>query len=314
VAGKRGMSTLGEHAQNYLRVRRALGFKLVGEGVLLAEFVACAEQAGQHTMTTEFALEWARRPAGASRNYLSRRLRAVRSFARYLHALDPACEVPPLELLPASKYRPAPYLYRDEEVVALMRAAGALRPPLRAATFRTIIGLLACTGLRIGETLRLDRDDVDTTHSLLTVRDSKFGKSREVLLHPTTVAALDEYRGIRDRLCPHPEERTFFITTRGTRIAHPTIYLPFRALLKQAGITHPVPGRHVRVHDLRHSFAVRTLLGWYRDGGDVQARMPLLSTYLGHVDPAATYWYLSAAPELLALAAERLDQAQGARR
>jgi integrase/recombinase XerD len=308
------MSTLGEHAQNYLRVRRALGFKLVGEGVLLAEFVACAEQAKQHTITTEFALEWARRPAGGSRNYLSRRLRAVRSFARYLHALDPACEVPPLELLPASKYRPAPYLYRDEEVVALMRAAGALRPPLRAATFRTIIGLLACTGLRIGETLRLDRDDVDTAHGLLTVRDSKFGKSREVLLHHTTVVALDEYRGIRDRLCPDPKERSFFITTHGTRIAHPTIYLPFRALLKQAGITHPVPGRHVRVHDLRHSFAVRTLLGWYRDGGDVQARMPLLSTYLGHVDPAATYWYLSAAPELLALAAERLEQAEGGRR
>jgi integrase len=219
-----------------------------------------------------------------------------------------------LELLPASKSRPAPYLYRDEEIVALMRAAGALRPPLRAATFRTLIGLLACTGLRIGEALRLDRDDVDPTDGLLIVRDSKFGKSREVLLHSTTVAALDGYGRIRDRLCPHPKERSLFITTRGTRIAHPTIYLPFRTLLKQAGITHSVPGRHVRVHDLRHSFAVRTLLGWYRDGGDVQARMPLLSTYLGHVDPAATYWYLSAAPELLALGADRLEQAEGARR
>ena len=117
--------------------------------------------AGQRTVTTEFALEWARRPASGSRNYLSRRLRAVRAFARYLHALDPACEVPPIELLPASKYRPAPYLYRDEEIVALMAAAGALRPPLRAATFETLIGLLACTGLRIGEALRLDREDFD---------------------------------------------------------------------------------------------------------------------------------------------------------
>ena len=307
------MSTLAEHAQNYLTVRRALGFKLVGEGVLLAEFVACAEHAGQHTITTEFALAWARRPVGGSRNYLSRRLRAVRSFARYLHALDPACEIPPLELLPASKYRPAPYLYSDEEILALMTAAGALHPPLRAATFRTIIGLLACTGLRIGEALRLDRDDVDTSHGLLTVRDSKFGKSREVLLHPSTVTALQKYGEIRDRLCPHPKERSFFITTRGTRIAHPTIYLPFRTLLEQAGVTHPMPGRHVRVHDLRHSFAVRTLLGWYRDGGDVQARMPLLSTYMGHVDPAATFWYLSAAPELLALAAERLEHTEGGR-
>jgi integrase/recombinase XerD len=308
------MSTLAQHVEDYLQLRRALGFKLIGEGVLLAEFVRCAEQAGQPTVTTEFALEWARRPAKASHNYLSRRLRAVRSFARYLHARDPACEVPPIELLPAKKYRPAPYLYRDEEIVALMTAASLLRPPMRAATFRTLIGLLACTGLRIGEALRLDRDDVDTTLGLLTVRDSKFGKSREVLLHTTTVTALAEYCEIRDRLCPQPKERTFFITTRGTRIAHPTIYLPFRALLEQAGITHPVPGRHVRVHDLRHSFAVRTLLGWYRDGRDVQARMPLLSTYMGHVDPAATFWYLSAAPELLGLAADRLELAEGGRR
>jgi integrase len=308
------MSTLAEHAQNYLRVRRALGFKLLGEGVLLAEFVACANAAGRSTVTTEFALEWARQPAGGSPNYLSRRLRAVRSFARYLRALDPACEIPPLELLPASKYRPAPYLYRDEEIVALMAAADSLRPPLRAATFRTLIGLLACTGLRIGEALHLDRDNVDLGDGVLTVRDSKFGKSREVLLHATTVAALAEYCEIRDRLCPHPTQQSFFITTRGTRIAHPTIYLPFRALLEQARITHPVPGRHVRVHDLRHSFAVKTLLGWYRDGRDVQARMPLLSTYLGHVDPAATFWYLSAAPELLGLAADRLEQAEGGRR
>ncbi len=305
------MSTLAEHAKNYLTVRRALGFKLVGEGQLLAEFVACAEAAGQRTITTQFALEWARRPASGSPNYLSRRLRAVRGFARYLHALDPACEIPPLELLPASKYRPAPYLYRDEEIVALMTAAGWLRPALRAATFQTLIGLLACTGLRIGEAIRLDRDDFDATHGLLTVRDSKFGKSREVLLHDSTVRALVSYVEIRERFCPHPETRSLFVTTRGTRPVHPTIHQPFRALLDQAGVSHPSPPRNVRIHDLRHSFAVKTLLGWYRDGGDVASRMPLLSTYMGHVDPAATFWYLSAAPELLALAAERLEQAEG---
>jgi integrase len=308
------MSTLAEHAKNYLTVRRALGFKLVGEGQLLAEFVACAEAAGQRTITTQFALKWARRPASGSRNYLSRRLRAVRGFARYLHALDPACEIPPLELLPASKYRPAPYLYRDEEIIALMRAAGGLHPALRAATFQTLIGLLACTGLRIGEAIRLDRDDFDSTHCVLTVRDSKFGKSREVLLHHSTVRALVSYGEIREQLCPHPETRSLFVTTRGTRPVHPTIHQPFRALLDQAGVSHPSPPRNVRIHDLRHSFAVKTLLGWYRDGGDVASRMPLLSTYLGHVDPAATFWYLSAAPELLTLAAERLEQATGGRR
>jgi integrase len=303
------MSALAEHVQNYLRVRRALGFKLVGEGQLLAKFVAFADAARQRTVTTGVALEWARLPTGGSPNYLSRRLRAVRGFARYLKALDPNCEVPPLELLPASKYRPAPYLLSDRQVVALMAAARRLRPPLRAATFETLIGLLACTGLRIGEAIRLDRDDFDPTHGLLTIRDSKFGKSREVLLHESTVRALVDYGQRRDRLCAATEERSFFVTTRGTRLAHPTVYAPFRALLKQAGVKHHSPERHVRIHDLRHSFAVKTLLGWYRDGGDVAARMPLLSTYLGHVDPAATYWYLSAAPELLALAAQRLEQA-----
>ena len=308
------MSALAEHVENYLRVRRALGFKLVGEGRLLADFVAFADAAGHPMVTTSVALEWARLPRSASPNYLSRRLRAVRGFARYLHALDPACEVPPLELLPASKYRPAPYLFSDGEVLAVMAAARRLRPPLRAATLETLIGLLACTGLRIGEAIRLDRDDVDPTHGLLTIRDSKFGKSREVLLHHSAVRALVQYRERRDRLCPAAKGRSFFITTRGTRLTHPTVYAPFRALLKHAGVEHPSPARRVRVHDLRHSLAVKTLLAWYRDGGDVATRMPLLSTYLGHVDPAATYWYLSAAPELLALAAQRLEQATEGRR
>jgi integrase len=307
------MSALAAHVHNYLQVRRALGFKLVGEGQLLREFVAFADAAGQGTVTTRMALEWARLPRSGSPNYLSRRLRAVRGFARYLQTVDEACEVPPLELLPASKHRPAPYLYREQEILALMAAARRLRPPLRAATFETLIGLLACTGLRIGEAIRLDRDDVDLTHELLVVRDSKFGKSREVLLHESTARALADYGERRDRLCPRAEERSFFVTTRGTRLTHPTVSAPFRALLKQAGVEHPSPARRPRIHDLRHSFAVKALLGWYRDGGDVAARMPLLSTYLGHVDPAATYWYLSAAPELLALAAERLELASGGR-
>jgi integrase len=305
------MSPLAEHAERYLALRRAVGFKLLSEGQLLAEFVASADAAGQRTITTQFALEWARRPTSGSRNYLSRRLRAVRSFARYLHALDPVCEIPPIELLPASKYRPAPYLYSDREILALMTASRGLRPPARAAMLETLIGLLACTGLRIGEALRLDRDDFDPICGLLTVRDSKFGKSREVLLDRSAVRALIDYGEIRDRLCPHPDTRSFFLTTRGTRPAHPTICQPFHKLRDQAGVRHSMPGKRPRVHDLRHSFAVKTLLGWYREGGDVAARMPLLSTYLGHVDPAATFWYLSAAPELLALAAERLEQAEG---
>ena len=308
------MTALAEHVENYLTIRRALGFKLVSEERLLADFVACAEAAGQATITTEFALQWARRPVNGSDNYLSRRMRTVRTLARYVHALDAACEVPSIELLPAKKYRPAPYVYRDEEIAALIAAAGRLRNPLRAATFRTLIGMLACTGLRIGEAIRLDRGDVDLDHGLLTVHNSKFGKSREVLLHSSAVQALGDYAVLRDRLCPDSAKPSFLITTRGTRLCRSTIYDPFRKLLAEAGITHPVPGRNVRAHDLRHTFAVKTLLGWYRDGGDVASRMPLLSTYLGHVDPAATYWYLSAAPQLLALAADRLEHTQGTQR
>jgi integrase len=305
------VKALDRHLEDYLALRRALGFKLVGEGQLLAQFVTFAEAAGQRTITTQAALEWARLPVGGSPNYLSRRLRAVRGFARYLHALDAACDVPPIELLPASKHRPAPYLYRDQEVLALMAAARGLRPALRAATFEALIGLLACTGLRIGEAIRLDREDFAPDWRTLRVRDSKFGKSREVLLHESAVRALLDYGEDRDRLCPHAKAPSLFVTTRGSRLTHPTVYQPFRSLLEQAGVRHPSPSRRPRVHDLRHSFAVKTLLGWYRDGGDVAARMPLLSTYLGHVDPAATYWYLSAAPELLGLVAERLELASG---
>ena len=246
------MSDLDRHIQEYLALRRAVGFKLVGEGQLLADFARFAAAAGERTVTTQTALEWARQPAGGSRNYLSRRLRAVRGFARYLHALDPACEIPPIELLPASKYRPAPYLYSDQEILALMAAARELDPPLRAATFETLIGLLACTGLRIGETLRLDREDFDPAGRALTIRDSKFGKSREVLLHPSTVQALASYGEIRDRLCPNPRPRSFFITTRGTRPAHPTIDHPFRTLLDQTGVRRRSPSSRVRIHDVRH--------------------------------------------------------------
>jgi integrase len=302
------MSPLAEHVESYLRLRRSVGFKLVAEEQLLTEFVRFADQAVQETITTELALVWARQPACASRNYLSKRLRAVRSFARYLHAIDSACEIPSAELLPASKYRPAPYLYSDPQILALIAAARTLEPPLRAATMETLIGLLACTGLRIGEALSLDREDFGPVARVLTIRDSKFGKSREVLLHPTTVTALTKYCEIRGRLCSDPRTRSFFVTTRGTRPAHPTIGQVFHKLLDQADVKHPTIGKRPRAHDLRHSFAVKTLLGWYRDGGDVATRMPLLSTYLGHVDPAATYWYLSAAPELLALAAERLER------
>jgi integrase/recombinase XerD len=309
MARRRSVSSLGEHVQSYLTIRRALGFKLINEGRMLNDFVAFADTAGETTITIETALLWAKQPRHGRHAYLSQRMRAVRGFARYLHGLDPSCEVPPLELLPARKHRPTPYIYTDEQIIALLQAARRLRPPMRAATSETLIGLLACTGIRIGEAFRLDREDIDWAHKLLVIRDSKFGKSREVLLHASTIRALAVYADTRDRLRPTGDPRSVFISTRGTRLGHRTFNPTFHAVLRLAGLEPgPLP-RPPRAHDLRHTFAVKTLLGWYRDGTDVAAKMPLLSTYLGHVDPVATYWYLSASPELLGLAARRLELA-----
>jgi integrase len=305
------MSELAQRVEEYLAIRRSLGYKLVGEGQLLASFVAYADQACVCAVTTDLAVAWARHPASTSDVYLARRLRAVRSFARWLKTLDPATEVPPSDLLPYRKYRPTPLLYSDADVASLMAAARELSPPLRGATFETLIGLLAATGLRVGEAMRLDRGDVDWANAVLVVRDSKFAKSREVLVHQSTLEALRIYGRCRDRLCPAPAAPSLLVSTRGTRLLHPTVHGAFRQILRGAGLWQDSASSRPRIHGLRHSFAVKTLLGWYRDGGDVEARMPWLSTYLGHVDPAATYWYLSAAPELLALAAERLELAGG---
>jgi len=300
---------LRDRADDYLRMRRALGYKLEVQGWLLGEFVAYLEQAGAKTVTIEHALAWATSPAAADRAYWAQRLSVVRQFARYLQTIDPACEIPPASLLPFRPRRAVPHLYRPDEIAALMAAASALPLPLQSATYRTLIGLLAVTGLRLGEAIRLDRSDLDAGQRLLRILDSKFGKSREVALHDSTMRALGAYGRLRDRLCPKPRCQAFFLSTRGTRLLAPSIHETFNRLVEIAGIAPRPGGRRPRPHDLRHGFAVRTLLDWHRDGADVQARLPLLSTYLGHVNPASTYWYLTAAPELLALAAGRLEPA-----
>jgi len=237
----------------------------------------------------------------------ARRLAMVRGFARHLKAIDPATEVPPLGVLPHRCRRAAPYLYSDVDVAALMDAARALRSPLRAATYETVIGLLAVTGMRSGEALRLERDHLDWDEGVLTVWNSKFQKSRALPLHPTTMKALRSYAQLRDELCPHPNAPSFFITTTGTRLGR-SFNKVFAGLVRSAGLDYS--GRRPRPHDLRHRFAVRTRIEWYRAGVDVDAHMPLLSTYLGHSNPENTFWYLSAVPELLLLASQRLERAE----
>ncbi|MGH8566365.1 MAG: tyrosine-type recombinase/integrase [Gammaproteobacteria bacterium] len=301
------MSTLRQHAEEYLRTRRALGYKLVVQGWLLGEFVSYLEPSGATTVTIKDAVAWATQPAAADRSYWAQRLSVVREFARHLQTIDPACEIPPVGLLPFRPRRAIPYLFAPQEITALMQAASGLPLALQAATYRTLIGLLAVSGLRVGEAIRLDREDVDADQRLLRILHSKFGKSREVALHESTIQALAEYGRLRDRLCPRSRCPAFFVSTRGTRLLAPSIHETFNRLVRAAGLSARSTGRRPRPHALRHAFAVRTLLDWYRDGLDVQARLPLLSTYMGHVNPASTFWYLTAAPELLALAADRLE-------
>lgn len=299
------MTTIRQHAEDYLTIRRTLGFKLVGEGQLLASFVTFIERSGT-SVTTEICVAWTRLTTDAGSAYLARRMRVTRSFARYLHTIDPTTEVPPADLFRSQNYRPTPYIYSDAEIVALMVATRELSPPLRAATYETLLGLLAATGMRVGEAMALDGTDVDWVAGLLTVRNAKFGKSREVLLHPGVVVKLKEYVNQRDQLI-RASTSSLFISMRGTRLQRESVNPTFRQVRRRVFVDDAT--RHRRIHDLRHTFAVNTLLSWYRDGGDVASRMPLLSTYLGHIDPKATYWYLSATPELLALAAERLELA-----
>ncbi len=300
------MTRLDEAVSDYLTIRRALGFKLVEHQRLLPDFVSFLEQAGAGTITTALAVDWAIRTSGND-SWKAARLSIVRGFARYLRTIDPATEIPPEGLLCGKTQYAIPYLYSEQEITRLLDAAAGMRPPLRAATFTTIIGLLSVTGMRIGETLALDRGDVDLDTGVLTIRDTKFGKSRQLPLHPTSTTALTEYACVRDELCPAATGPSFFVSTHASRPDKSTIQAGFRSLRTAAQINARPGANAARLHDFRHSFAVRTLLDWHRTGVDVQARMLWLATYMGHAKPASSFWYLTAAPELLALAATRLE-------
>lgn len=306
------MTTLEQQAADYLRIRRALGFKLERAEKLLAQYLAYLDTTGHDHMTVENALAWATLPAAGGGNWWAQRLSVVRCFGGYLHALDPAHEIPPADVLARRVRRSVPFLYTEQEISALMAASDRLRGWLRQTTYRTLIGLLAVTGMRVGEAIRLDRPDLDLGAGVVTVRDSKFGKSRELPLHATTVTALREYLRIRDEHQHGSVSDALLISPAGTRLIYCNVHATFRQLRADAGLTARSSACRPRVHDLRHRFAVQTLLDWYRGGVDVQATLPLLSTYLGHTHPRHTFWYLQAAPELMAIAAERLEAAQEA--
>jgi integrase len=243
------MSELARSLQDYLKMRRALGFKLERSGQLLADFVGYLERGGAHRITTEAALIWATQPAEAHPAWWGARLAAVRPFARFLRTLDPFTEVPPPDLLPSRCPRAIPYLYSSAEVAALMAAARAMRSPLRAATYETLIGLLAVTGMRVGEAIGLDRGDLDRAEGVLTVRAAKFGKSREVPLHPSTSEALERYAGVRARRCPRPKSPSLFVSTSGTRLLYKNVHYEFHRLARTAGLEPRSERCRPRPHD-----------------------------------------------------------------
>ena len=303
------MSTMTEAAQQYLRLRRSLGYKLEVPGRLVLSFAGHLDALGIAHVTADAAAEWATAPRNAKPYWHWLRMSAVRGFAVYLHSLDSRHRVPPSDMLPRQYTRPAPYLFSDDEIAALIQAAGRMRHgPGVTATYQTLIGLLAVTGCRPGEACRLDREHFSPRDRTLTIVRSKYGKSRQLLLDPTTVTALEEYGRHRDRLHPHPAEPSLLVSMQGTRMDIIPTERVFARLTRAAGIVPLSDRTRPTMKNLRHTFAVSTLISWYRSGADVEARLPALSTWLGHVDPQATYWYLQTSPELLALAARRAGE------
>lgn len=307
------MSELARHVDDYLKLRRSLGFKLDWPGHLLYQLLAYLDAAGATTLTANLIIDWARLPQRVQPLHWGHRLGAARSFAMYLKTIEPATEVPPppRDVFGARQIRPAPYLWSQSDIRRLLEACRGLRPAWRAATYEALLGLLAVSGLRRGEAIGLSRDDVDLDHGVLTIREAKFGRSRLVPLHPSASEALRCYADRRDQVYPAPRAKTFFVSCLGTALSPDPVNKTFVQLTTAIGLR--TAASRPRMHDLRHTFAVRTLIEWHRSAIDAESRMAVLSTYLGHVNPAGTYWYLSAAPELMELAAARLDERFGGR-
>jgi integrase len=304
------MKPLAQALDDYLHLRRGLGFKLLDTGRSLRDFVRYLDDHGASYITTQLSIRWATLPSNVRPSHWARRLTMVRLFAIHRKAEDPRTEIPPPGAIPSRNERARPYLYSDDEIHRLIDAARSLRTTtgLRPQTYATLFGLLSVSGMRIGEIIALDRGDVDLEHGVLTVRRTKFGKTRLVPVHPSTRRALRRYADRRDLICPTPSTSSFFLGERGTRLTWWIVRWTFVQLSKQIGLRKPTDTHGPRLHDFRHRFAVQTLLGWYRAGVDVEQRIPLLAAYLGHTHVTDTYWYLTAIPELMQLVVDRLEK------
>jgi integrase len=306
------MSDLRKAMEQYLATRRSLGFQLRQPEATLRKFVAFAEAQGVVFITVDLMLRWAKTLSNVQPSTRADWLAMVRRFALWRSTADPRTEVPPENLLPARYHRKPPYIYTDEEIERLVHTAADLPSSggLRGSTYSTFFGLIAVTGMRMSEALALDRDDVDLEQGVLTIQRTKFGQSRLVPVHSSTCTALQRYAERRDRLLPNPATPAIFLAEHGTRITKWSAAYTFAKVSQRIGLRTPVRGRRhgwgPRVHDIRHRFAVRTLIDWYRAGLDVEREVPKLATFLGHVHVNDTYWYLEAVPELLQLATDRL--------
>jgi integrase/recombinase XerD len=305
------MTTLRSAVQDYLALRRALGFHLRDAGRLLLKFVAFMEQRRACHITTPLALAWAQQPQTVQPAEWARRLSIVRIFARYRHTIDPRTEIPPDGLLPHRPKRARPYLYSDAEIRRLLQAARSLpaRGGFRPWAYHGLFGLLSVAGLRLGEARNLRVADVDLDAGVLTIRGTKFGKARLVPLHASSCTVLAAYLARRRRYwAGRPVSPYVFVSNWGNRLDVGSVHRTFYALSRQIGLRQPSDHHGPRIHDLRHRFAVKTLWRWYRTGEDPERRLPILSAYLGHVHVADTYWYLSAWPELMREAQRRLER------
>lgn len=310
------MNTLHEALQEYLELRRGLGFKMREAAVLLSRFVAFMVERRAPSITTRLALEWVEQATTVRPAERARRLVFVRGFARHRSATDPLTEIPSASLMPYRTSRARPYLYSEQDVRRLLAAALQMptrwpSTPLRPWVFHCLLGLLSVTGLRISEALDLKLEDVDLDQAVLTIRAAKFGRSRLVPLHPSTVTVLARYLRRRKKYLAPSRSDYVFVSNRGTRLDGGRVRKAFYALSRRIGLRAPGARNGPRLHDFRHRFAIRVLTHWYESGEDPARRLPVLSTYLGHVYVVGTYWYLSDAPELMAQAMARLEQRWG---
>jgi integrase len=311
---KRSLS-MSEHVRRYLQQRRALGLSLKSAEDMLLDLARFVDGSGRRgPLTTDLVMRWVHRPKALSESYRSQRFSAARCFARYLAIRDERSQVPGKHLVPKARIRRQPHLYGEQDLKQLLAEAGRLPAtfPLRRLTYQTLLGLLACTGLRISEAVKLTCGQVDLEKGVLRIERTKFNKSRLVPMHPTALQALRRYARARDQQWGAYRDAPFFLGRRGKALYKQRVLLTFRRLCNTLGWQKgngelPRP----RLHDLRHSFACRRLLTWYRQGRDVQHLMASLSTYLGHGHVTSTYWYLTATPELLAIAAGRFEDFAG---